>query len=196
MGMRATLSHDFLIKDLFIPDEDVIALGPEAAERPAPGANNVHSALVAFGNICFGAVYLGVADAARAYVVETLLNRAPVKEIQPFAQRPEIQSALGELELLWREVSALFDWTIEQHRAIDPANPDALPGIVAMKDRVTLGAVRLVDACLTLAGGMAISKRSPLERYYRDVRAGPIHPVNHNAAITMLGKYVVEQARR
>lgn len=192
MGMRATLSHDFLIKEMFVPNEDVIALGPEADERPAPGANNVHSTLVAFGNICFGAVYLGIADAARTYVVETLLKRTPVKEIQPFASSPAIQNALGELDLLWREVSAMFDWTVEKHRAVDPANPETLPDIVAMKDRVTHGAVRIVDACLSLAGGMAISKRSPLERYYRDVRAGPIHPVNHNAAVTMLGKHLVD----
>jgi alkylation response protein AidB-like acyl-CoA dehydrogenase len=194
LGMRATVSHDYLINDMFVPDADVIALGAEAAERPAPGADNVHSALVAYGNVCFGAVYLGIADAAKDFVVEAVTKRTPVKEIQPFASNPAVQSALGELDLSWREVAAMFDWTVAAHRKIDMSASGTLPDIVAMKDRVTHGAVRIVDACLTLAGGMAISKRSPLERYYRDVRAGPIHPVNHNAAVTMLGKRIVDDA--
>lgn len=196
LGMRATSSHDFLIKDMFVPDDNVIAFGPEAEERPGPGANNVHSALVVLGNVCFSAVYLGIADAAKRYLVDTLLKRAPVKEIQPFAQTPAIQTALGEIDLLWREASAMFDWNIDRHREWDPADPQVLPDIVAMKDRVTHGAVRIVDACLTLAGGMALSRRSPLERYYRDVRSGPIHPFNHNAAITLLGRLMVEGAAR
>jgi len=40
-----------------------------------------------------------------------------------------------------------------------------------------------------MVGGAALAKGRPLERYYRDVRAGTMHPVGGFDALEMIGKH-------
>ena len=39
-----------------------------------------------------------------------------------------------------------------------------------------------------MVGGSALYRRLPLERMFRDVRAGPLHPPTNDLAIEALGK--------
>ena len=41
---------------------------------------------------------------------------------------------------------------------------------------------------MQLVGGVSIFKRTPLERYYRDVRAGTFHPFANDVARELIGK--------
>ncbi|MGH2610107.1 MAG: acyl-CoA dehydrogenase family protein, partial [Tepidiformaceae bacterium] len=49
-------------------------------------------------------------------------------------------------------------------------------------------AVRVVDRAMEVIGGGAYFKRTPLERMYRDVRAGKFHPLPHYDALEVIGK--------
>ena len=40
-----------------------------------------------------------------------------------------------------------------------------------------------------MGGGAALAKGRPLERYYRDVRAGTMHPVGGFDALELIGKH-------
>jgi alkylation response protein AidB-like acyl-CoA dehydrogenase len=47
---------------------------------------------------------------------------------------------------------------------------------------------------MRVAGGASMSKKFPLERYYRDVRGGLSHPVNDDVALVNLGKHSLDVA--
>jgi alkylation response protein AidB-like acyl-CoA dehydrogenase len=67
------------------------------------------------------------------------------------------------------------------------ANPP-LMDLFACKHFVTETAVSVVDNAMRIAGGAAISRSGPLEQYYRDVRAGIIHPLAGYETLGLLGK--------
>ena len=48
--------------------------------------------------------------------------------------------------------------------------------------------IRVVDLALRAVGGTSYFKRFPLERLYRDVRAGPYHPFDSDESIEFLGR--------
>jgi len=48
--------------------------------------------------------------------------------------------------------------------------------------------VRVVDLALRAVGGSSYFKRLPLERFFRDVRAGLYHPFDSDETLEFLGK--------
>jgi alkylation response protein AidB-like acyl-CoA dehydrogenase len=48
--------------------------------------------------------------------------------------------------------------------------------------------LRVVDLALRAVGGSSYFKRLPLERLYRDVRAGIYHPFDSDESIEFLGR--------
>jgi alkylation response protein AidB-like acyl-CoA dehydrogenase len=52
----------------------------------------------------------------------------------------------------------------------------------------TNNAIKILDACMEAVGAHAIMRKFPLERYYRDVRAGVNHPLSNARARELLGK--------
>jgi alkylation response protein AidB-like acyl-CoA dehydrogenase len=54
------------------------------------------------------------------------------------------------------------------------------------KYQVTNGAIRVVDLAMRIVGGTSLSRAHPLERYYRDVRAGLHNPPMDGGVIQSL----------
>lgn len=46
-----------------------------------------------------------------------------------------------------------------------------------------------VNKAVDMVGGAALAKGRPLERYYRDVRAGIMHPLSGVDDLELIGKY-------
>jgi alkylation response protein AidB-like acyl-CoA dehydrogenase len=191
-GMRSTQSNDLEFTDLFVPDEDVVRITPIGG--PGFGADNLSQNFFGFGLIMFAALYLGIADAAFDKAKQILAERKPVGGGPAAITNPGLQSFLGEIDQKIREAGAMLNWTVWVNR--EPANwgSNAFPDIVAMKDSVTRKAVEITEMCMQAVGGPAYYRRSGLERLYRDVRGGPIHPFNHPAAMSLLGRMAVPPA--
>jgi alkylation response protein AidB-like acyl-CoA dehydrogenase len=62
------------------------------------------------------------------------------------------------------------------------------PRIAAAKYAATNAALVATDQALRIAGGFGMTRDLPLERMFRDVRAGITHPPNDDAALEMVGK--------
>ena len=190
LGMRASLSHDFELKDVFVPDDLVVLTAPENPPGSPPDALTLKLFVPGFS--LFAAMYLGIADAAFKCAKELLAERTPVGSTTPNIMNPGLQSYLGEIDQKIREASAMLHWTGHVHR--DPMEWDlpALPDIVAMKDSVTHKAAEATQMCMAAVGAASYYSRLPLERLFRDALAGPMHPMQHPAAMSMLGKMAAQ----
>jgi acyl-CoA dehydrogenase len=47
----------------------------------------------------------------------------------------------------------------------------------------------VVNKAMDMVGGAGLAKGRPLERYYRDVRAGTMHPIGGFDALELIGKH-------
>ena len=52
----------------------------------------------------------------------------------------------------------------------------------------TNAALDVVTKAMQAVGGPSLFRRYPLERWYRDVRAGTLHPFTHSWLLEMIGK--------
>ena len=52
----------------------------------------------------------------------------------------------------------------------------------------TNNAIAAVNQCMEVVGAHGMLKKFPMERYYRDVRAGVNHPLSNARARELIGK--------
>lgn len=73
----------------------------------------------------------------------------------------------------------------EQH----PEDRDELSKqLGAVKLSVVNKSISIVDKAMRVVGAKSLQRKNPLQRYYRDVRAGLHNPPMDDATITMLAK--------
>jgi alkylation response protein AidB-like acyl-CoA dehydrogenase len=163
MGMRATVSRDMLLQDVFVPDE---------AEVLPPGLfGALYNAFPHLSPLTFSATFLGLMQAAYDFTIAYLTGQIP--------GTPGVQSeiatkghAVAEMLFTLEAARALY------YRAIAEARVDAPLAEVqrARAAHVTIqrSAVALTQEAIRVCGGRALLKRYPLERYARDARAGAV----------------------
>jgi alkylation response protein AidB-like acyl-CoA dehydrogenase len=181
LSLRASDSHDVYFEDVLVPAENVV-------ER----ANGRPPANVWFPMI-MSSVYLGAAIAARNRVIQFTLERVPTALGKPIATLPKIQRQIGEIDVaLQAAQSLLFDaaafWT---GREADRAHMSAR--IAAAKTMVTETANDVTEKALRIAGGTSITKALPLERHFRDVRAGSMQPPSGDTALEIVGRAAIAE---
>ncbi|MDX2005372.1 MAG: acyl-CoA dehydrogenase family protein [Meiothermus sp.] len=184
LSFRASDSHDVYFKDVVVPAENLLQRG--RASTPVPNA---------WFPMVMSAVYLGTALAARHALIRFVLERTPTALGQPIATLPKIQRQIGEIDLALQAARALFleatgAWTGE------PAGRSRLyPRLVAAKHLITETANEVTDKALRVAGGLSLTRALPLERYFRDVRAGLMQPPSGDTALEIIGHHAVEAER-
>ncbi|WP_350246556.1 acyl-CoA dehydrogenase family protein [Rhodococcus sp. D-6] len=143
----------------------------------------------------FAGVYLGVGDRALRLATETLAkkNLGRTQEGEQKAVRDvgyvqyELGKALTELQAAEWAVRGTAEALFEGADA--SWNPHERPARVAIgKVAATEAAIRATDVALRLVGGSAIRRGLPLERVFRDARAGIYHPVNSGQTYDMIGR--------
>ena len=131
----------------------------------------------------FSASYLGIAVAARDWAARFAATRVPTNLGKPIGDLPAVRAKLGEIEaLLFSARRVVFgvarDWV--EGRA-DRASVAAQ--VPLAKYHATNAAVRVTDLALRIGGGVGLLESNPLERCFRDVRAGLIHPPFDDVAL-------------
>ncbi len=177
LSMRESASHDLVFEDVFVPDEDVIRVSPT-------GETFMASPEVApWHGLTFSATYLGIAVAARDWAVGFAATRVPTNLGKPIGDLPAVRAKLGEIEaLLFSARRLVFD--VARDWAEGRADRAMLAAQVPLaKSHATNAAVRVTDLALRVAGGVGLAEANPLERCFRDVRAGLIHPPLDDVAL-------------
>jgi alkylation response protein AidB-like acyl-CoA dehydrogenase len=179
MGMRATLSNDFELEDVFVPEEAVFHSYP---------ANHFDGVLLktvwGWAMPTFGAVYLGIGAGAMALAREQVEARGRQND-------PQVHQLFAEMEVLLETARAVLERharELETGALHSIGVQDGMARTVLTKYVCTNNAVAIVDRALHVAGGAGYFRRLPLERMYRDVRAGPIMPYNNLEAQDLFGR--------
>jgi alkylation response protein AidB-like acyl-CoA dehydrogenase len=180
MGMRATRSDDFELENVFVPDEAVFHSYP-VGHFDATMLKTVWG----WAMPTFGAVYLGIGAGALEFAREQVQARGRQDDAQ-------VQVVFAEMEVLLETAHAVLYRHAQEmdSGALYTELPvqDGMARAVLTKYVTTNNAVAIVDRALHVVGGAGYYRRFPLERMYRDVRAGPIMPYSNLEAHDLFGR--------
>ncbi len=179
MGMRATASRSTELKDAFVPESAVML------QRPAFTRGGITD-LFLRAPFTIGAPYIGIAVAARNFVVDFMRERPRFPLKKPMSHMPSVYNKVGEMDLLI-ETARAVTWKAAAEVELDEPHSWARKSVAARMVAIE-NSVRVVDLALRAVGGQSYFKRLPLERYFRDVRAGLYHPVDGDETLELLGK--------
>ena len=171
-GMRGTTSHTLRF-NTFVPGDAVLG-GPGALMQ----ADVLNFALG------YGAVYLGVGQAAFEYIVDQLKARAARGESGAI-ESPLIQHAIGEI---YTRISAARAMLWDAARAKEGGVANAPVFVNQAKSFGAEVGLWATERCMRLAGGRGILKSQPLERWHRDALAGPVMPPSNDRVSEVSGK--------
>jgi len=163
MGMRATVSRDMLLQDVFVPDD---------AEVLPPGLfGAMYNAFPQLSPLTFSATFLGLMqasyDGAIAYLTGQMAG-APGLHTEAAVKGHAVAEMLFALEA----ARALYYRAIAEARVDAPT--DAVQRARAAHVTVQRSAVTVTQEAIRVCGGRGLLKRYPLERYARDARAGAL----------------------
>jgi alkylation response protein AidB-like acyl-CoA dehydrogenase len=179
LGMRATVSHDVVLRDVRVPAS---ALGARLS-ADGPAWDPQFARVIRWFLAGVSGVYTGIADRARDAAYAALGGGRNT------AHRDESLTDLmvGQLEAAHFRGSAVLGAGV---RAIGGADViDGLVAAIAMKEEATRAAVEVVDRAVDLTGGRAYFRTSVLERLVRDVRAAQFHPPSAPVSHQMIGRH-------
>ncbi|HTR62039.1 MAG TPA: acyl-CoA dehydrogenase family protein [Candidatus Binataceae bacterium] len=179
MGMRATASNSSELKDARVPDEYIVLT------RPVSRSGRV-TKVFAKAPFTIGAPYIGIAAAARDFTVEFMKDRRRFPLKHPMSHLPAVYNKVGEMDLLLEGARAAM-WKAAGEVDRDDPRSWSRKAVAARMIAVE-NSVRVVDLALRAVGGSSYFKRLPLERLFRDVRAGLYHPFDSDESIEFLGK--------
>jgi alkylation response protein AidB-like acyl-CoA dehydrogenase len=162
MGMRATVSRDMVLENVFVPDD---------SEVLPPGLFGAMYNAFPHLFLSFSATFLGVMQAAYDGALSYLTGRMPGAPI-PHAEVAAKGPAVAEMLFTIEAARALY------YRAVSEAQVDAPLEAVqrARAAHVTVqrAVVAVTQEAIRVCGGRGFLKRYPLERYARDARAAAL----------------------
>lgn len=182
LSLRASDSHDMYFEDVHVPKANILQHDNQKA-----ASNTVWFPML------MAATYFGAALAARDTVVKYALERVPTALGKPIATLPKIQRQIGEVDLALQAAQGLLLSVADEWQDIHPNTPAEKravmrPKVAAAKHLAIETALSVTEQCLKIAGGASIGRELPLERYFRDVRAGIMHPPSGDSALELVGR--------
>jgi alkylation response protein AidB-like acyl-CoA dehydrogenase len=181
IGMRATCSHDVLFTDVPVEPAHIVL------KEPA-GWLNADTAQMAWNAAAIGAIYTGIARAARDWVADFLRHRVPSGLDAPLSTLPRAQEKVGEIEMLLSANARLLGSIAAETDYGLPTSPNESALIKAM---VIENSIRAVELAASLAGNHAHAKANAIERHIRDVRSGRVQAPQSDAAFVAAGRGVL-----
>ncbi|GAB4216577.1 MAG: acyl-CoA dehydrogenase family protein [Roseiflexaceae bacterium] len=184
LSLRSSGSYDVILEDVPVADEWLVdrrALGERGPSEGPPSQ-------MAWFSLTLSAVYLGIGQAACDAICAYARERAPSALGRSIATLPNIQRRVGEIQVAL-SAARTYLHTVAQGWSSQPGQRASMaPAIATAKYLCTNAALEASDQALRVAGGFGLTRRLPLERYYRDVRAGLTHPPQDDAALELIGR--------
>lgn len=181
LGMRATGSHDVVLDQVFVPEEGYIR--KKSGEKKDGDGWLLH----------IPACYIGIAYAARDFAMDYARNYRPNSLAGSIAELPHIEQKLGQMEEALMTARTLL-YSVAERWDKHPEDRTMLqPELGLAKKVATNNAIQILDLAMRVVGGASLSRTLPLERWYRDVRAGLHNPPMDDAVTKLLAKRALEE---
>ena len=180
MGMRGTGSNDFVLDDVFVPDEHTFSLLEPALEK-----GTLYHPRFFFLGLWTQTVAnsLGMARGAMDAYLQLAAQAGSTMSSTLLRDRPSAQTAVGEAEAIISGARAyVLDSVGGAWRVVREGSQDPSWEVAQARLAITHGmreSVRAVDILFHAAGTNAVHRRHPLERFFRDIHAA----VQHVAAL-------------
>lgn len=182
ISMRGSASNDLIIENVMLDNSALV-------EYISPGKKGANGWL-----LHIPACYLGIAQAAHTYAIEFAKAYSPSSIQGTIIDLPNVRQKIGEIELeLMKSRSFLYAIAKQWDQANSEEKAKMSPQLGAVKLEVTNAAFKAVDIAMRIVGAKSLSERNPLQRYYRDVRAGLHNPPMDDMTIQLLAKYAIEK---
>ncbi|MFF4800926.1 acyl-CoA dehydrogenase family protein [Streptomyces sp. NPDC001351] len=179
LGLRASGSHDVTFREVEVPYEHVIGIGPHG---PAAEQDNRAGAAL---HLPLAALYLGVARAAQSFFHTFAHARVPANLGHPVARTERFRRTAGEIEVLLAAAEQLVFGGAAKLDAGDPSyTPEQALGARVLADR---HGVRAVELAVRLLGNPGLSRDNPLERHFRDIQCAPVHAPQEDISLLAIG---------
>jgi alkylation response protein AidB-like acyl-CoA dehydrogenase len=178
LGVRATASHDTVFDDALAEAHKTVATHPVGPVYP-----DYVGVLLAWYLPLLSSVYFGIARRALDLAIVGAQTRTSLRQdVSRHAQKPAVQRQVAQGEIKLEAASALVD-SVTHYESGVWAGLRAL----AAKEFATTTAREVVDIAVQVVGAASVSRRHELERLYRDVRTGSLHPPNTDAVLEAIG---------
>ena len=179
LGLRASGSHDVVFDDVLVPLENAVDLRfPSEWVGADPQAQAELAVLIS-------ALYTGVAEAARDWLLEFLHARKPSSLGASLASLPRAQEHVGRIEGLLLNNRRLIAGLASDldDGALPSANEAGL-----IKSLCSNNAVQAVEIAQSLTSNHGLTRHNPLERHWRDVLCGRIHTPQDDSVWVAAGR--------
>ena len=183
LGLRASRSDDVIFTRTPVPSGATAGLAEPAAGQ------GVLPAFMAWNALGLTALYLGVADAARDWLIRFLAERTPSALGRPLATLPRFQTAVGEIEVA---LAAAGDLVTSLAERIDAGDPDAVARAGMAKLSGTRAAITAVEQAVALIGNNGLTRHHPLQRHYRDVLCARVHTPQDDSILASAGRAALQ----
>ncbi len=183
-GMRATESHHVHFEDVHVAADAILATQPFGVRSRRP-------AMTPWFTLLVSAVYLGIARTAHAEGCAHALRALPGRTE---ARAYDTRRTVAECE---RRLLVAESVLLSAAATVDAGQRDATgltPLEVTAKLEVTNMALDVVDSAVRIVGGASLRRGSRLERAWRDVRCGTIHPPTDATALSILEQSALRAA--
>ncbi|WP_010283513.1 acyl-CoA dehydrogenase family protein [Bacillus timonensis] len=181
ISMRGTGSHDLVLSNVVLEEDDLVEMStPELKVQPNGWLLHIP------------ACYLGIAIAARNYAVTFANEYSPNSIIGPIKTIPNVARTVGEMEAeLLQARHVLYSIADKWDRLDDRSQLG--PELGLAKYIATNSAISVVDKAMRIVGARSLQKSNPLQRYYRDVRAGLHNPPMDDMTIAKLANLAFKE---
>lgn len=181
VAMKATGSHDLVLENVHLKKADLVQYVTES--RVAQG-----------WLLHIPAVYLGLAKAAQKEAVKFATSYSPNSIANTIADFPSVRARIGEMELLLLESETLLYSIAQKWEKTNAKNRQIMQvELGAVKLSVVNKALQVVDLAMRIVGARSLSAQNPLQRYYRDVRAGLHNPPMDDMVIMSLAEESIKK---
>jgi alkylation response protein AidB-like acyl-CoA dehydrogenase len=189
VGMRGTGSHDFVVDDVFVPEQRAFALLDPVAE------SNIlyHPRLIMVSSgVATAATAIGLARGAINAFCRLAVDTASTMSPTPLRDRALVQTRLAEAEATVSGARAYIMSAVgDAMEAVARGAEDPSRAIAQARLALTHGmheAVRATTLVFHTAGTNAVYEKNPLERYFRDAHVAVQHVVGRPENIEDAGK--------
>lgn len=184
VAMRASGSHDFIMEDVRVKEEDLVSFRTPGKKDPSGWLLHIP------------ACYLGIAKAAQEAAVEFASTYSPNSIKGTISELPNVQEKLGRIEMAVMEADAFLYTAAKEWDDSTPGERNKMGAkLGAVKTSIVNKAVEIVDLSMRVVGAQSLNADNELQRHYRNVRAGLHNPPMDDMVIINLAKHSIERLK-